>query len=164
MPANDTYGRFYLHPQLQEDGSYRDAVYVEIFIKGDKNTSFSRPKKDEDEISYPNAWKSFKDNSPTISDGNPLSMLPGISPSEALNLNAMGILSIEDMAELGEPGLTNINGARNLQKRAKAYLASMAVIDEPEEKADDPVDAEELQNDDTVVPAPRKRGRPKKRA
>jgi len=163
--AGDTYGRFYLHPQKQADGQYQDVIYVEIFIKGDKNTSFSRPKKDEDETTYPNGWKAFVSGQPSITEGNPVGMLPGIGPSEAMNLNAVGIMSIEDLAELDEAGVEKLKNGRTLTKRAKAYLAALQEKDEEEAPEEPPVDVEALQNDPTVQQAPavkKKRGRPRK--
>lgn len=160
MPASDTYGRFYLHPQLQADGTYKDKVYVEVFIKGNKNTTFSRPMKEEDKYNWPKAWAAFEENSPEMTTGNPLSVLPGIGPSQALNFQAMGILSVEDLAELDDAGIMNINGGRTLQNRAKAWLAALSA-ETVDDAPDDPVDAEALKNDSSVV---KKRGRPRKEA
>ena len=161
MPANsETYGRFYLHPQLQADGTYKDKIYVEVFIKGNKNTTFSRPITDEDKHNWPKAWAAFESNSPEMAVGNPISVLPGLGPSQAMNLQAVGIFSVEDLAELDDAGVMNIQGGRTLQNRAKAWLAALSVGAE-EETPDDPVDAEALAKDETVV---KKRGRPRKEA
>lgn len=163
--TGDTYGRFYLHPQKQADGQYKDVIYVEIFIKGDKNTSFSRPKVDEDEKTYPNGWKAFVSGQPSITEGNPIGMLPGIGPSEVMNLNAVGIMSIEDLAELDEAAMGKLKGGRTLNQRAKAYLAALGVKDEESAPEEPPVDVEALKSDPSVQAAPvvtKKRGRPRK--
>jgi len=163
MPAHpDTYARFYTHPQLQGDGSHKDKVYVEISIRGNKNTSFSREVIDEDKINYPKAWAAYQSNSPDLTDGNPISVLPGVGPSQAINLKALGVYSIEDLANLGEPGINNIPGGRTLQKRAKAYLEALSVEAEAEETPS-PVNVSALSNNPNVEPAPRKKPGPKPR-
>lgn len=147
-----TYGRFYLHPQLQHDGQYKDVIYVEVYIKGNKNTSFSRPKTKNDEQLYPTAWRAFIDNSPIKADGNPLSVMPGLGPSEIMNLNTLGIGSIEDLSELSESVIDDIRRGRELKKRAKAYLA--ALHEKTTEECidnDSPVDEEMLKNDPNVI-------------
>lgn len=160
MPASEgTYGRFYLHPQLQEDDTYKDVVYVEIFIKGNKNTSFSRPAKEEDKVNWPKAWEAFNNNSPEMADGNPITVLPGMGPSQALNLQALGIFSIEDLAELSDSAVMDIQGGRTLKNRAIAYLAALDA-ETVEDEAGDPVNASELSSNPDVVskePAPKKK-------
>jgi predicted RecB family nuclease len=159
MPA-DTYARFYVHPQLQHDDTYKDVVYVEIFIKGDKNTSFSRPMKEEDKTMYPNGWNAFKDQDFELSDGTPLQAIPGMSPSAMIELKSTGINTVEDLAELSDGVVLGHPGMVTLRKRAQAYIAASEVEKEPE-VADDPVDVEQMKNDPDVIPA-KKRGRPRK--
>jgi hypothetical protein len=170
MPASDTYARFYVHPQLQGDESieqgrdvYKDVVYAEIMIKGDKNTSFSRPMKEEDKENYPRAWSAFKQNDFELSDGTPIKMLPGMSPSAEIELRGLGINTVEDMAELNDGVVLGNPGMVTLRKRAQAYIAACEVAPEKQEEVKgDPVDVEEMENDPAVVPKP-KRGRPRKK-
>lgn len=161
MPAHpDTYARFYTHAQLQGDGSHKDKVYVEIHIKGNKNTSFGREATEDDKRDYHKAWAAYENNNPDLCDGNPISMLPGVGPSQAIAFQGLGIFSIEDLAELGEPGINNVPGGRNLQKRAKAYLEALKV--EPEEEiVPEPVDEKALSINPTVQRVERKKPGPK---
>lgn len=159
MPASDTYARFYVHPQLQGDDTikaggprYKDVVYIEIFIKGTKNTSFSRPKREQDEADYPKAWQAFKDNSFELTDGTPISVLPGIGPSQAMDLKSLGIMSVEEMADLSDQAAIGNPGMVTLRKRAQAYLAASAVQEEEPEPGE-PVNVEEMEGDASVVPA-----------
>lgn len=146
-----TYGRFYLHPQLQHEGTYKDVIYVEVFIKGNKNTSFSRPKVKEDEELYPKAWQAFIDNAPVEADGNPLSIMPGLGPAEVINLNNIGITSIEDLSEMSESVIDNVRRGRELKKRAQAYLAAMYEKTEETYFNEPPVDEEILKKDPSVI-------------
>jgi hypothetical protein len=165
MPAHeDTYGRFYNHPQPQGDGSFKDVVYVEVMIKGNKNTSFSRPVTEEDKTNWPRAWSAFRNNSPEMTDGNPVSVLPGLGPSQVMNLQALGILSVEDLAEMSDNACDEFMGGLTMRNRAKAYLAAMKA-EVVKDKIEEPVDLDELGKDPDVVPmAPKKRGpKPKNR-
>jgi len=164
MPAHpDTYARFYTHPQPQNGGGHKDKTYVEIYIKGNKNTTFSKEATEEDKANYPKAWAAYENNNSELCDGNPINMLPGIGPSQAINLKALGIFSIEDLANLGEPGINDVPGGRTLQKKAKAYLAALDV--EPElEETPEPVNVAALDNNPNVQPSyQRKKPGPKPR-
>lgn len=160
MADSNLYAMFYIHPQLQQVESekkqrpvYKDVLYVQINIKGQKNSNFSRAAIEQDKIDYPKAWASYQNNNPEMTDGTPIKFLPGMSPGVELELKGIGILSIEDMADLTDAGIANIMGGRMLNTRAKAYLAACAI--EPEEAPaipeDSPVDAEALQKDSTVI-------------
>jgi predicted flap endonuclease-1-like 5' DNA nuclease len=138
MPASDTYARFYNHPKLNVPESrklgkqhYDDAIYIEIYIRGDKNTSFSRPKKSEDENTYPREWREFDTGQSIPLEGSPLNVLPNISPATEKNLNAEGVRTVEDLANLSDAVVLGVQGRVDLRKRAVAYLAA---IDPPDEK------------------------------
>jgi predicted flap endonuclease-1-like 5' DNA nuclease len=161
MPAHpDTYARFYTHPQPQNGGGFKDVVYVEIFIKGNKNTTFSKPATDQDKADYPKAWAAYDQNNPDLCDGNPIGSLPGVGPSQVMALKSLGIFSIEDMATLGEPGINDVPGGRTLQKRARAYLEALSVEAEQED-VPEPVNVAALNNSPEVIPTQRKKLGPK---
>jgi len=171
MPA-ETYARFYVHPQLQGDESekhgrdvYKDVIYVEIFIKGNKNTSFSRPMKPEDQVLYPRGWASFKEQDIELSDGTPITVLPGMSPSASIELRSQGVNTVEDLAELNDSVVLGNPGMVTLRKRAIAYLAACNVEKEDDlETEESPVDVEAMSKDPDAIPAPKRRGRPRKTA
>lgn len=149
MSASDTYARFYDHPKLnvaksREQGNpvYEDAVYIEIMIKGDSNTSFSREMKDADKEMYPKEWKEYETGTKIEETGTPLNYLPNISPATQMNLNATGITTVEDLAELDDSKVLGIRGMVDLRKRAIAYVKALTVDNEAEK--------------------PKRRGRPKK--
>lgn len=172
MPADPAlFGEFYIHPVLdvqkskeQDRPIYNDKIYIEIKIKGQKNSSFSRVMKESDKQDFPIAWAKFnEENDLNLKSGTPIKALPGVTPSVELELKSFGITTVEDMAILNDAGLDNIRGARSLQQRAKAYMAAVEVKTEPkpEIKPDDPVNVEELEASGEVIKKP-KRGRPKK--
>lgn len=137
MPAHpDTYARFYLHPQVQNDPTgvmdkdkltHKDVVYIEVSVKGSKNLSSSRAATEEDKKNYPKAWKAYETNSPEGLDGFPVSCL-AIGPSQVLDLNALGFFTVEELAEASDAVIANVKGGQLLQKKAKAYIKMQAEV------------------------------------
>ena len=132
MPTADTYARFYIHPSLKSGTAksssaiYDDEIYAEIFIKGSTNTSYGRPKKDQDEIDFKEEWEAYVNNCDYVSSGTPLSALPTIGPSAEMNLNAKGIKSVEDLAGLSDAiVIGGERGMLELRNRAQAYLDAL---------------------------------------
>jgi len=146
MPASkDVYGQFYNHAQL--DGQhfadtnqkrFDDVVMVEIFIKGSTKASISKKvfDKNNDPIVlnmegetyldwFPKAYKAFIREAGTEVDGTPLRNLAGIGPGQIMNLQAMGINTVEDIAELNDSVVVGEPGMLDLRKKAQAYFAVM---------------------------------------
>lgn len=131
MPTATTYARFYTHPSLKSgkkgtsEAVYDDVLYVEIFIKGSTNTSFSRPKKDQDEIDFAAEWRAYVNNEDYAAHGTNLSVLPTIGPSAQMNLNSKGINTVEDLAGLDDSVVIGERGMLELRQRAQAYLDAL---------------------------------------
>jgi len=158
MPKEDSTARFYHHPSRGADGVYKDIIYVEIRVKGDRNTSFSRPKTEDDEVDYPRQWKSFKSNQPEELDGTPVGALPRVSESDRLNLAEMGVYTVEDLAALPDSSIQNIKLGTAVRARARAYLAAL----ESEEGEESPPEVNEPEHLDIEETPRRKPGRPRK--
>lgn len=88
---------------------------------------------DEYEQAY-EKWKRGEENGPV--KGFDLRNWPGISKAQFENCKSMGILSVEEVAEMNEVTMTRIGmGARALKERAKAWLQVNAGAVNPEEVA-----------------------------
>ncbi len=132
MPAS-TYARFYVHPTLNGNATaqakknvYEDVIYIEISIKKNDKTSFSRPKREQDEAEFKLAWEEFETGQKPPASGHPLNELPNISPSVHMNLNTEGVATIEDLAELDDSVVIGVQGMLELRKRARAFIAALA--------------------------------------
>jgi len=158
MAREDAIGRFYHHAQRQNNGTFKDVIHVEIRIKGDRNTTFSRPKVDQDEDDFPSSWRAFKKSQPEEIDGTPVSALPRVTEADRLNLNEMGVYTIEDLAKLPDSSLQNIKLGTAVRARARAYMAAM---ESEEGEESEPYDGEtgDLELTD---PPKRRPGRPRK--
>lgn len=102
---------------------FREVVYFECAVPGSKNGINCQPAKDSDKERFPKAWARFKDVTNKPLDGMPIEQWPQISRSEALNLRAMNIHTVEALASVGESNMTNLGqGGRDLVMRAKAFI------------------------------------------
>lgn len=164
------YAEFHLHPVLQPDAShkegrpiYKDEIYVQIQIKGQKNQIRDRKMKDSDKTDFPNAWERWTQKNEALHAGTPITALPGVGPSQVLEFKALGITTVEDFANLSDAGCQNIRGGYMFKQRAIAYLKACEVKPEPEAKAEDdaPVDVERLSRDPNVIPVEKRRRMPK---
>lgn len=166
MPNREEEGlfaEFHLHPVLQPEESqkearpvYRDEVYIRIQIKGQKNQVVDRKMRPNDEHDFPRAWVKWKQKDAKITEGTPITALPGVGPSLEIELEVLGVRTVEDMAALTDAGISNIRGGRMIQQRAKAYLAACGVKpDKPvlhlPKKDESPVDVDLLSRDRNVI-------------
>ena len=169
------YAEFHLHPVLQVEESkkqgrevYKDEVYVQIQIKGQKNQIRDRKMRHEDKTDFPSAWARWAEKDHAAKVGTPITAIPGIGPSMELELAALGLRTVEDMASLNDAGCQNMRGGYMFRERAKAYLKALEIKPEPQAPVvsdESPVD-ESVRTDPNVVSraseAPRRRGRPPK--
>jgi hypothetical protein len=107
---------------------FEDTPFITIHFPGDKTKRIDRPVKLDDDVDgpsdlnrFPKQWARFKANEEQAADGLPVQQWPVLSKSQALELKAMGIHTVEQMAALPETGL-NWLGARELREQAKAWL------------------------------------------
>lgn len=160
------YAEFHLHPVLQPADSkkegrpiYKDEIYVQIQIKGQKNQIRDRKMKESDKTDFPTAWERWERKNEAIHAGTPITALPGVGPSQALEWKALGITTVEDFANLSDAGCMNIRGGYMFKQRAIAYLKACEIKPEPEPEtqSDAPVDIDRLSNDPNVIQVEKRR-------
>lgn len=107
---------------------FEDVPFVTIHFPGDKTKKIDRPAKLEDDVDgpsdqnrFPKQWARFKAEEEQVGDGLPVQQWSVLSKSQALELKAMGIHTVEQIAGLSD---TNLNwlGARELRTQAQAWL------------------------------------------
>jgi len=128
--------QFFVKPKLMglksiEAGHevYEDREYVEIKIKGQSKQIVVEEVTLKHKKQYPIAYHQFFTQKPLPLVGSPIEQLPGLGPSMAIRLKQLNIRSIEDMAGVSdETVIQEIGaGARDLIKRAKAFLSQTSV-------------------------------------
>jgi len=174
MPNHVT---FYMHPVLlgkvsQEEGReiYEDRIYVEIQVPGQKNQIVKREVQDKDKAEYSKEWGAFDGGTDAVV-GSPIDHLPGMTPSKAKELQALGIYTIEQLVEIDESGIQKVgHGARDLIRRGESFMGKNTEIDQIKHQNEELVEKnaelcaklEKLM--ESLNDKPKRRGRPPAKA
>lgn len=102
---------------------YEDVEYVEILIPGSKNERPVRRVNSNDRERWPEAYRRFKDGQAEAQSGTPLEQWPRMSRSRVMELKAVGIATVEDLAAVKDSNLQNIGpDGRELRQNANNFL------------------------------------------
>lgn len=129
-PSTDTWPRFHmaevedvLASERAGRGIFRDEERVELNFP---DNPYSKPVQrvtDEHRERWPKEYEAFRRGQDIAVSGTPIDYLPGIKPSMVRELKALDIMTVEQMANLSDPGVQRIAmGGRQLKERAQAYL------------------------------------------
>lgn len=105
----------------KEVGEYRD--YIIIIAPGLPNSEMDREVQEKDKQEYREEWRAYQEGREHRISGTPLELLPGMPKQRADSLKAIYIYTIEQLAELSEPGMHKVGmGAVELKNKAQAFL------------------------------------------
>jgi len=121
--------QFYKRPTRQDFLSdqehreiYKDVEYVTIRIPGDKLSVVDTPVTETERRRFPDLYRRFLETSDNDSIGTPLKEWPSVKPSQLLELAAMHIRTVEDIANCSDANGAKIMGFNALKKKAMLYL------------------------------------------
>lgn len=118
--------------QTSEQGRpiYTSKPYIKILSIGNKNSSVDRPVRTTmsgqippDAARFPRQWQAFQNQTADIIEGTPITEWPALPRADGMSLKALGILTVEKLAGLGDNNLTWM-GARAMRDKAQAWLKS----------------------------------------
>lgn len=183
LPSDDAtcIARFFLKPVLlgkrsRDEGRpiYEDREFVEIKVKGQPQQVVHEQVTDAHRQRFPRAYAAFKAGQEMPVIGTPIEMLPGLPPSRLDSMKAIGMRTIEDIANAPEFALQKMGmGARELQDKARAFLGKstqevVKMQDELRAKDKQLADMQQqmahLQAQIEALAKPRRPGRPRKAA
>lgn len=107
---------------LENRPIFKDVPYIEIMMPGDKNNIVVEPVWEQHKQRFPTQWDQFKRGEEQQVRGTPLKVAPFLTPALVAELNLMKIVTIEQLADLGDNAL-NFMGAQEFKQAAKRYLA-----------------------------------------
>lgn len=100
-----------------------DQEYVRIVIAGDSKSSPVHKVNQSHIDRWPDHYRAFKQGHEAPIEGTPLNQWPSISASQAAELKALNIHTVEALAQLPDTGIQRIGmGGRELVKKAVAFL------------------------------------------
>lgn len=124
--------RFYMR-QIEHKGKsleagrpiFVDVEYVEIIIAGDTKNIVNTKVTDVHRRRWPKYYEDFKNGVEGKAEGTPLKEWSTIPRTRALELNALNIYTVEQLAELPDGSIQTIGmDGRSLVTKAKAFLES----------------------------------------
>jgi hypothetical protein len=122
--------RFYEHAKKVGIGKYVPVDYIEVRAIGQRDF-MSRPATDRDKQDYPEEWAAYQSGlAQQDAKTTPLNALPAFKSHFGLELNSMGIHTVEELSFCDE---CPIAGCELLWKQAKKYVILLEDDDEPSE-------------------------------
>lgn len=124
--------RFYTEPVEQtalsaQEGRpvYKDVDYVGITNPGSRDEVVlvaEKKAKTDEYVAW--AYKKWKATQEQVVDGTPVETVPFLGKAVVLELKAINIHTLEQLALAPEPALQRMMGLRDLKKKAEAYIAA----------------------------------------
>lgn len=132
------YPRFYLRAvenkvKSKEEGRpiFEDVEYVEVIIAGDKNNKPHYRVTDVHKNRWPDQYNRFKENQEQIPEGTRLEEWPILTTSRVQELKAVGIHTVEQLADLNDAGIQSLGmGGRELVGKAQKLIDGKDEISE----------------------------------
>ncbi len=121
---------FFMEPVIDELASAqegrtiaRDVECIRIATPGNTLTIFAGRVTDEHRYKWPAEYAAFKEGREIEMSGTPIEMWGMLRPSQVTEWKAMGVRSVENMADLNDHDIQRLGmGARNMRDAARAFL------------------------------------------
>jgi Mg2+ and Co2+ transporter CorA len=99
-----------------------DVPFIEIRVKGDRNNIQMRPVRQDDKQRFRDAWRAFESDQAAPVTGTPLKEWPAISKSMLMELNYLGFVTVEDLANASDGVCSKMAGLQMFKQKAIAFL------------------------------------------
>lgn len=124
------YVRFYNRPMKDEEKSkeagrsiFKDVVFINIKIPGDKNNDVNRMAFPEDYQRFPVHFERFKKNQEQVI-GTPLNALPFLTEAQVTEYATIFIKTVEQLAGMSDVNCQKFMGSIEHKQKAQAWLDS----------------------------------------
>lgn len=112
-------------PATEREGRpiFRVEDWIEIICPGSRDRVL-RPVTQRDKDRFPEQWESFKRGDAHTASGTPVGQWQGVSRQRAAELRAIGLYTVEQLAEAGDHVLQRLGmDARTLRDQAQKFVA-----------------------------------------
>jgi hypothetical protein len=129
--------QFYRHAEQnsfrsREEGRkiFEEKVYIRIMSPADRLSVVERAATDQDKLRFSRQYEAFMAGLEQLSVGTPVSELGGISPAQVLELRALKVDTVEQLAGMPDTTVQLLGiGGQDLKRRAAAFLARTQNVD-----------------------------------
>lgn len=125
--------RFHMHPVQMNKASaeagrpiFEDRLFVNIMVPGDRTTEVDRPATDADKQRFPRHWELFQRSNGEGVIGTPLKEWPLASASMIREWNALGVYTVDQLANMSDANIGRILGGTKFREAARNYLKAAA--------------------------------------
>lgn len=102
---------------------FDEVEMVRVFFAGDKNQRPCFVVDDEHRKRWPKEYEAFKKGEEFAASGTPLEKWPQMTTAKVAELKALGIFSVENLAEVPDGNLGALGmGAREWREKARAFI------------------------------------------
>ena len=103
---------------------FKEKVYIEIRIAGQRDAQACRPVTHADKQRFPEHWKAYNDRTAPPTEGSPLAEWAMISRSQVNELAFSNVKTVEQLASISDTNLQSIMGGNILREKAIKWLAT----------------------------------------
>lgn len=137
-PKHGLYVEFYKHAvkdaaRTLEEGRdiHKEVDYVMIMVPGDKGSIVRRPIRTgqdpkHDNNRFHNEYVAYLQNKEVPVEGTMLETWPELNTAQVLDLQHLGIKTVEHLANLNDTAVQQYMGLVDLKQKAKLYVEAMA--------------------------------------
>jgi hypothetical protein len=132
------YVEFFLHPVEDKEASadmgrpmFKEIPYIMIMTPGDKSSVIRRPVQTgqhpkADNNRFHNEYNNFKQGLDTPVEGTILEQWAQITRAQVMELQHLGIKTVEHLADLNDSSAGQFMGLSDLKRKAQQYIAATA--------------------------------------
>ena len=122
--------RFYKHAELnsfrsKEEGRkiFDEHVYIMIVARANRLNEINRRATDDDKVRFAKQYQAYLQNQEQLQSGTPLRDLRSLTASQVMELNAVKVTTIEQLAGLPDATVQTLGtGGADLKRRAQVFL------------------------------------------
>lgn len=122
--------QFYRHAELNSFRSaqegrkiFDDKIYIRIMMPANRLNEVEREATPADKLRFSKAYQHFIEKGEQLITGTPLSQLPSLTPGQVLELRALKVETVEQLANIPDTTAQLLGvGGLELKKRAVDYL------------------------------------------
>jgi hypothetical protein len=127
---NELHIRFYKHAELNSFESkkagrkiFEDKVYIRILSPANRLSIIERAASDDDKLRFQSHYQRFMAGQEQMTVGTPISELPTITRAQVLELQALKVETVEQLAAMADQTTQLLGtGGADLKRRAQVYL------------------------------------------